>query len=86
MAKVWRIFALLNGIGVLLLTFGTVCGDPIRQAFTPVGLFLLLPGIAASVAIGPHLGNTGAQEVVLFLVTVAINFVAWYTILRVMRG
>ena len=78
--RVWRIFALLTGIGVLLVTFGTIDGDPIRQAFTPVGGLLLMPGILVSVAVGPHLAGKGARgEVLQFLATLpAVAFSSWH--------
>ena len=86
--RVWRIFALLNGIGVLLATFGII-DDPIRQAFIPVGGLLLMPGFLVSVVVAPHLADIGARgEVLNFLAAlpaVAFNFVAWHTFLRVTR-
>jgi hypothetical protein len=86
MPKLWRIFFLLNGIGVVLFTFGTIDGNAITQAFTPVGIIFLLPAGVLAMALGRYVGKVipsdEAASFIAALVTVALNGMVWILLVR----
>ena len=81
MFKLWRIFFLLNGIGVVLFTFGTIDGNAITQAFTPIGIILLLPAGVLVMALGRYVGKAipidEAASFIAALLAVALNGMVW---------
>jgi Co/Zn/Cd efflux system component len=86
----WRIFVLVNGIGVFLFTFGTIDGSPLTAAFLPVGILLLFPGTFVAFEVGPYLGhivaNDAAAMFLASLLAVLVNGMIWMLIAGVNQG
>jgi hypothetical protein len=86
----WRIFALLNGIGAFLFTFGTIDGHAVTAAFLVVGAMLLLPGTFAAMPLLRASWLSGADDtlasLLAALVAVALNVAVWNIIVAVYRS
>jgi|SRR6185369_5150028 len=86
----WRIFALLNGIGALLFTFGTIDGHPVTAAFLVVGALLLLPGTFAAMSVLRAFGHLVSDDtlasLLAALLAVALNAAVWNIIAALYRS
>jgi hypothetical protein len=85
-SRKWRVFLVLNLLGVLLGTIGTLNGAPLTDLALPLGMILLLPGtIPVVFSIGQltryfdFLGVYG-DHFAISLTAALVNLVLWMAI------
>jgi len=71
----------MNGIGVVLFTFGTIDGNAITQAFVPAAIILLLPAGVLTMSLGRYVGkmipSDEVASLIAALLAVALNGMVW---------
>ena len=86
--RTWRIFFLINGIGILLLAFGAL-DDPIRGAFLDVGILLLIPGILPFIFFGSHVNHSPLTIIFAQLLSIVLvmllNWLVWTALSKLVR-
>jgi hypothetical protein len=90
--RIWRIFAIVNGAGVVCFTFGSLEGA-MRTALLEVGGLLLLPAslLMAPVGIafnfgGHHFVSERVSQFVAALVVAGVNCAVWFWASRSIRA